>query len=91
MLKAMATSAVPKLWPNTRVVACRPPAAPLRERGAADSMARLFGVWKNPKPTPATNIPAMTGQLDTVAGSTASHSMPATIVAAPAPLRVAAE
>ncbi|KAG0738707.1 hypothetical protein G6F24_017544 [Rhizopus arrhizus] len=87
----MATNAVPKLWPKTRVVACKPPAAPLRERGAADSMARLFGVWKKPKPTPATNMPATMGQLDTEDGSSASHSMPATMVAAPTPLRVAAE
>lgn len=43
-LKAMATNAVPKLCPNTLIVACIPPAAPLRERGAEESMARLFGV-----------------------------------------------
>ncbi|CUI46366.1 Uncharacterised protein [Achromobacter kerstersii] len=87
----MATSAVPKLWPNTRVVACKPPAAPLRERGAADNMARLFGVWKKPNPTPATNMPATMGQFDTDDGSRASDSMPATMVAAPTPLSVAAE
>ncbi|MOA69016.1 hypothetical protein D3C78_1969440 [compost metagenome] len=73
------------------MVACKPPAAPLRERGAADSRARLFGVWKKPKPTPATNMPRTTGQFDTEEGSTASQSMPATIAAAPMPLRVAAE
>ena len=41
--KAAATSAVPKLWPNTRVVACMPPAAPARLRGADQQewLARL--------------------------------------------------
>ena len=62
-----------------------------RARGAADSMARLFGVWKNPKPRPATNMPARMGALDTCVGSSASHSMPTTMVAAPMPLMVAGE
>ncbi|MNW05296.1 hypothetical protein D3C71_2015290 [compost metagenome] len=82
---------MPKLCPKTRVVACKPPAAPLRERGAADNRARLLGVWKKPKPTPATNMPMTITQFDAEDGSAASHSMPATIVAAPTPLRVAAE
>jgi hypothetical protein len=38
-------------WPVRRAVASIPPAAPLRESGAADSIERLFGAWKKPNPS----------------------------------------
>ncbi len=89
MLNAMATQrGAAEACPNTRVVA-KPPAAPLRARGAADSMARLFGARKKQSPRP--RHAGHDGLPDTEAGNRVSRCMPATMVAAPTPLKVVAE
>ena len=51
-LKIKATNVVPSVCPNSRAVPCKPFAPPLRERGAADIIVLLFGVWNRPKPIP---------------------------------------
>ena len=70
-LKAMATRAVPKLWPNTRVVACRPPAA-APARAARQTAWRGCSASGRSQPRPATNMPARMGHW-TCAGSSASQ------------------
>src|SRR5580692_1105889 len=50
--KAIAAKVAPIVWPVSRAVASIPPAAPLRPSGADDSIVRLFGDWKKPKPSP---------------------------------------
>ena len=51
-LKIKATNVVPSVCPSSRAVPCIPFAPPLRERGAADIIVLLFGVWNRPKPIP---------------------------------------
>src|SRR5665213_2464442 len=48
----MAARIAPMVCPVRRAVASMPPAAPLRASGAAESIERLFGAWKNPNPRP---------------------------------------
>ena len=45
-------AAAPRVCPSRRAALSMPPAAPLRARGAAAMMVRLFGAWKKPKPSP---------------------------------------
>ncbi len=70
----IAASVAPIVWPVSRAVASMPPAAPLRSIGAEDSMVRLFGDWKKPKPRPQTAIRQAIAADDASAGSSASRT-----------------
>src|SRR5690606_17915411 len=89
--KASATSAIPRLWPKVRVVACTPPAAPLRFSGTAVNMARLLGDWKNPNPTPPSAMQETIQASPASCGRKSNATSPSTMAPAPMPLSTAAE
>jgi len=70
--------ATPTLVPNTRIRLSRPPASPMRSRGAALIVALLFGAMKMPSPAPNTASETIT--LCTLA---ATLSAPWTAISSP--------
>ena len=85
MPKINATSAAPRVCPVRRAVPSIPLAPPLRSRGAADNMVRLFGDWKIPKPAPHSAMRHAICMGSGCAPSVASNSRPAVIVTSPTP------
>src|ERR1700737_211756 len=81
----MATAAAPSAWPNNRAVPSMPPAAPLRERGAADNSVRLLGDWKNPNPSPHKAMRQVKSATEPPEGNAASAASPAASVRSPSP------
>ena len=67
--KTSATRVAPSVMPRSRAMASIPPAAPERGRGAALSMARLFGDWKKPKPRPQSAMRQAMARYPASAGS----------------------
>ena len=80
-----ATSAAPVVWPNSLAVACIPLAPPLRAAGADVMIARLFGVLKNPNPTPHNVIRQTMSCQVACSGSIAIAARPAAITTIPQP------
>ena len=60
--------------PERRAVPSMPLAPPLRSRGAAAIMVRLFGVWNRPNPAPATAIRHATSNNEGWGGSHAERA-----------------
>ncbi len=72
-----------------RAVAMAPPVAPPLARGVDNTMVRLLGDWKKPKPAPHSAVRQTMPALDTSAGMAASRNSPRAITARPAELRIA--
>jgi len=89
--KDSASVVVPSVVPSTRAVACIPPAPPARPLGAAESMVRLLGVMKVPKPAPqsATTAPVSTTAPAATTAEPARSASPVARAAMPAAQRSA--
>ncbi len=81
----------PAVWPVRRAVASMPPAAPARSRGALESITRLLGDWKKPKPRPHKAIRQMICRLGASTGKSTSDSRPTAKIISPIPPRIAAD
>ena len=66
----------PTVMPSSRAMASMPPAAPERARGAAASIARLFGAWKKPKPRPQSAMRQAMSNVSASAGRSAISAEP---------------
>src|SRR6185437_448110 len=81
----------PLVCPVRRAVASIPPAAPLRKSGAEDSIERLFGAWKNPKPRPHRAIRHAISAEVGFSGRLARRPKPAQRTISPAAANTAAD
>ena len=91
ILNAIAAKVAPIVCPVRRAVASIPPAAPLRSSGAAESIERLFGAWKKPKPNPQSAIRQTRSIDDASTGRSARSPSPRQRTPRPAALKIAGE
>ena len=66
----------PAICPESRVVPCMPPAAPLRSIGAVRNMLRLFATLKRPNPRPHSMVKTMSGASVLSIGQIAARPSP---------------
>ena len=62
-----------------------PPALPDRDRGTLVMIARLFGDWKNPNPSPQIVMRQTMSAVVGCAGSSATSTSPTARTASPTP------